>query len=96
MSKITHKYEIEENYVINFGLSNSLLDKAIDAFLEGSPNIDDEDWEGGHEVLLDFEGDFNGIKIYNSEKTKPVMVFIFDKIGVTDEKMRSLNVKLVC
>lgn len=102
-----HKKVVEQWYEIGFSASHRTLDAKLDEFLKGSPDLkdspeleDDEDranelWHENHTVLRDYEGDFEGIEIYSSDITKPLIEFICSKIGVEYEDVADLNFKLV-
>lgn len=96
-----HKKVIEQWYEINFNASNRTLGGKIDEFLKCSPELDsDEDlaaekWQDNHTVLRDYEGDFDGVLIYHTDDTKPLITFICEKIGVDYNEVKDLNFKLV-
>tara|TARA_R100000750_G_C2321341_1_gene86448 strand:+ start:373 stop:678 length:306 start_codon:yes stop_codon:yes gene_type:complete len=100
--KLKHKKVVQEWYEVSLISTNRRLGEAINKFLEGAPrlsvnsDIEQEMWENNTTTLCDYEGDFDGILIYNSDDTKKLIQFICDKIGVDYEKIKDLDFKLVC
>ena len=100
--KITHKKVVQEWYEVSLRSTQRRLNEALNKFLEEAPSLDsdrdvaDEIWEEEHTVLRDWEGDFYGILIYHSDRTKRLIQFICDKIGVDYESVKELDFKLVC
>ena len=91
-----HKKVISEHYEINFGGGNRTLGGLIDAFLDGAPEVEDEDaWSESHTVKRDYEGDFDGIIIYPDERIEPIVRFIYEKLGVNFDDFKHLSIELV-
>ena len=96
-----HKKVTQQWYQINFSASHRTLGGKIDEFFEGSPELDEneelaqEKWDENHTVLRDFEGDFDGIHIYHSEITKPLIEFICGKVGINYSDVKDLDFKLL-
>jgi len=96
-----HKKIIEQWYEIDFNTSHRFLGAKIDEFLNGSPDLDDNDdlasekWQDNHTVLRDFDGDFSGVLIYHNEDTKALIEFICNKIGINYSDVLGLNFKLI-
>lgn len=98
---MNHKKVTQEWYEINLGGYHRTLGGIIDKFLLDSPELDeDEDlsqekWSENHSVLRDFEGDFDGIIIYHSDITKPLIEFICNKLEIKYKDVVGLDFKLV-
>ena len=99
--KLKHKKVVQEWYEVSFDASQRKLGGEIDKLLKEAPELDNHKqdaqikWQDNHEVLRDHDGDFDGVLIYNSDDTKPLIMFICDKIGVKYENVKDLNFKLV-
>ncbi len=100
--KLKHKKVVQEWCEVSFNVSQRGLGGKIDEFLKSSPKLDEDKeeaqikWQDNHTVLRDYEGDFDGILIYNSNDTKILIQFICDKIGADYENIKDLDFKLVC
>ncbi len=91
-----HKKVVTEYYEINLGGTHKTLGGYIDEFLIGKPKIKDDDaWGESYAVLRDYEGDFDGIEIYPDERIKPIIEFIYKKLGVEYESHKHLSIKIV-
>ncbi len=96
-----HKKVVQQWYEINFSSSHRFLGGKIDAFLDESPELDeDEDlanekWSDNHTILRDYEGDFDGVLIYHNSTTEPLIRFICGKIEIDYEEVKNIDFKLV-
>jgi hypothetical protein len=98
---VKHKKVIEQWYEIGFDAYHRTLGPKIDEFLKGSPELDDDEdtaselWQDNHTILRDFDGDFDGVLIYNNDITKALIEFMCDKIGIKYSEVIGCNFKLV-
>lgn len=90
-----HNKVTETYYNISLGKTNREMPKAIDEFLDGMPDVDEDNWNDSISVMRDYEGDFEGIEIYPCETTLPVIEFICQKIGIDFEENKGISFKIV-
>lgn len=96
MSEFKHKKIVEAYYEIKLGGTHRTLGGYIDEFLKNSPDALDEDaWSECHSVLRDFDGDFDGIEIYQDERIEPIIKHIYNKLGVSYDDFKGLSIKIV-
>lgn len=96
MEDFKHKKVVEAHYEINLGGTHRTLGGHIDKFLNGSPDgLDEDAWSECHTVLRDYEGDFDGIEIYCDDRIKPIIDYIYKKVGVNPDDFKGLSIKIL-
>ena len=96
MSEFKHKKVVTEHYEINLGGYHRTISGLINKFLDGMPDVEDEDaWQESHVANRDCDGDLDGIVIYQDPRIEPIIKFIFEKIGVNYDDFRGIPIHLV-
>ena len=97
MSEITHKVVTETHYSISLNTSNRMMPAKLIDFLSGFDlDVLGDDWHDLHEVIRDYEGDFEGIEIHYAEIMDPLFLYIAEKIGVDASKLGKTSIKITC
>ena len=94
MSGLKLKKVTKTWFEISFDSTQRSLGRKIDDFLSESPDLEEDEWEDNHTVIRDFDGDFDGILIYNNDNTAPLIKFICEKVGADYESVKE-NIKLI-
>jgi len=94
--KVTDKY-IE----ITLECPRSKMSEYIEAFMEGSPPLHKDKsiardlLSDSYIALSDYEGHYDGIRIYNTQESKPLIKFICKKIGIKYKDAKGFDFQLV-
>lgn len=97
-----HRKVVNEWCEVEFSATHRTIGGKINDFLKLAPpfdsdaDVNNEIFNENHTILRDWEGDFIGIHIYNSDTTKGLIRFICEKIGSEYEDLKHLDFKLVC
>ncbi len=87
-------------YEITFGCSYRTANKTyldrVQELLEECELFKDEEHENTYTVLRDYEGDFEGIEIYNQEDTQEWLGKICKEYGIDFNELEDYNLKLMC
>jgi len=78
---MNHKKITITYYEISLQTTNRAMPFRLDDFLKGCPSEEKEDGDW-FEVLRDFEGDFEGIRIFNCKDNKEIIDWVSGKIGI--------------
>lgn len=89
-----HNKIVDEYYKINLETSNRMMPQKLEEFFEGFDlgSLGD-DWHDFHETIRDYEGDFEGIRIFYGESMSPLYDFIENKIG---SKIGEIRIEITC
>ena len=92
---IKHNKVIREFYSIVISSTNRDMPSKIDEFLGGYDfsSLDCE-WSDQYTVLRDYEGDFEGIRIYYSEDLNGLYDYIASKIDISNVDLQGLNIEI--
>ena len=94
---IKHEKVIDTYYKISLGSSNREMGKNLNDLLRCAEwtEMTQEDYDGIHVVLRDFEGDFEGIKIFSCDKSILLIKSICKKLDIDYETIKDIDIKIV-
>lgn len=89
-----HRKIVKEYYKIDLETSNRLMPQKLNEFFDGF-DLDSlgDDWHDLHQNIMDYEGDFEGIRIWYDESIKSLYDYIEQKIGA---KIGEITIEIVC
>jgi hypothetical protein len=74
-----------------------MMASKLDEFLSGFDleSLGD-DWHDFHSIIRDYEGDFEGVKIYHTESLEPLYLYISGKLGVNRLDIADNEIRITC
>ena len=85
------KHGIKTWYQVELGGSYRRLPAIIDNFLDGEIEFNSEN----SVVLRDFDGDFDGLVLYNASETNEVFRNVCEKLGIDYEDVKEMPFRFV-